>query len=192
MKKALLVIDFINGIVRDGSCKAWANEHPIVGNTNKLIDAARKRGIEIFFVRLAFDKNYTGCPKHSKMFNYVKSQGMFQLGNEDTDFIDALDFHADHDTVINKLGANPFAGNNLEQLLKENDIEHLIFTGVATENAIDIGVRYANDQGFYTTIVTDACGAANKDLQTPILLALERIANELIDTKTCLEQMSAN
>lgn len=35
MKTALLVIDYINGII-GGSCKEFANNHPIIANTNSL------------------------------------------------------------------------------------------------------------------------------------------------------------
>jgi len=187
MKKALLVIDYINGIVRDGSCSEWAKSHPILSNVNSIISQARKADIPIYFVRLAFDEQYSQLPKHSKIFNYIKQHGLFQLGSESTKFVAELDYQVTKDIVINKTGASPFAGNDLQEQLEALGIEHLIFTGVATDNAISAGVRYAHDQGFFTTIVEDTCGAANEDLHKPILNALAKVTNEIINTEACIE-----
>lgn len=189
MKTALLVIDYINRIIRDGSCQAWAKTHPIVENTNKLISAARANNIPIYFIRLAFDKDYSNCPKHSKMFNTIKHNKLFQLGSDDVEFVAGLDFQTEKDCVINKTAASPFTGNDLEQRLRQAKIEHLIFTGVATDNAINTGVRYAHDQGFFITIVEDTCGASSEALHQPILHALDKIANEIVDTETCLKTL---
>jgi nicotinamidase-related amidase len=40
MKTALIVIDYIKGII-DGPCKAFAGDHPIVANMNRLISKCR-------------------------------------------------------------------------------------------------------------------------------------------------------
>src|SRR3989338_2205265 len=100
MKTALLVIDYINGII-NGSCKYYAEKHPIVKNTNKVIAFCRSQNIPIYHVRVAFDKHYTGLPKHSPLFNQAKQKGLFQIGNMDAEIIDAIDMQPS-DTIINK------------------------------------------------------------------------------------------
>lgn len=178
MKTALLVIDYINGIV-NGSCKAYIDKHPIIDNTNKLIVYCRELSIPIYFIRLAFDAGYSNIPKHSKLFNQIKENKLYQLGDTSTEFIPTLNFSQD-DIVLNKTAASPFSGTNLDRELKENNIERLIFSGISTDNAINIGAREANDLGYYTIIVKDACGGATEEFHEWTIAMLDKITNEII------------
>lgn len=178
MKTALLVIDYINGIM-NGSCKEYASKHPILQNTNTLIAGCKKADIPIYFVRLAFDEKYSNIPKHSNMFKYVRDNNLFQLGNSDAEFVSELDINPD-DKIINKTVASPFHSEGLKEALKAEGIEKLIFAGVATDNAIDIGVREAHDMGFYTVIAEDACGASSEDFHKWTITMLKKIANEIL------------
>lgn len=178
MKTALLVIDFINGII-GGSCKDYASKYPIVTKTNQLISGFRESGTPIYFVRLAFNKGYQDSPKHSKMFNYVKEHKLFLLGNNDAEFIPELAIQP-NDIIINKTAASPFHSANLKAALEEEGIEKLVFAGVATDNAIDIGIREANDMGYYTVIAKDTCGSSSEDFHNWTLTMLEKIANEIL------------
>ncbi len=188
MKTALLVIDYINGII-GGSCKNFANDHPIVSNTNKLIEAARKRDIPIYFVRVAFDPNYTGMPKHSVIFNHIKSQGMLQLGTDATEFVKDLNYQKS-DVVITKTAVSPFHCNGqLKKMLQAQHVERLIFAGVATDMAINIGVREAHDDGYYTIVAEDACGASSEELHLWAITLLKRVANEVISVEAVIKAL---
>lgn len=178
MKTALLVIDYINGIM-NGTCKEYASTHPIVKNTNKLIANCREKNIPIYFVRLAFDKHYSHMPMHSNLFRSIKENGLFQIGNADAEFISELDIRPD-DIIINKTATSPFHSIGLTESLQSNHIEKLIFAGVATDNAINIGVREAHDAGYYTIVVEDACGASSKEFHQWSIELLKKIANEIV------------
>lgn len=187
MKTALLIIDYINGII-NGSCKAYAAAHPIVKNTNKLIVHCRQRKILIYFVRVAFDKNYTDAPKHSPIFSTAKQKELFQIGNVDVEFIPELDIRS-NDIIINKTATSPFHSIGLLESLHANKIEKLIFTGVATDNAINIGAREAHDMGFYTVIAEDACGASTEEFHQASLTLLKKIANEITKTDELIQKL---
>ncbi len=185
MKTALLVIDYINGII-NGSCKDYVEKHPIIKNTNKLIAHCRAHNIRIYHIRVAFDKNYTGLPKHSPLFNQAKQKGLFQIGNQDVEFINSIDVNPS-DTIINKVAASPFRSKELLESLNDSHIEKLIFSGVATDNAINLGVREAHDMGFYAVIVEDACGASSEESHQMAITLLKKISNEIVDTNEALQ-----
>ena len=190
MKKALLVLDFINGIATTGSCQTYLAQHPeVVNNTNQLIDYCQKNGISTFFVRLAFDENYTNCPKHSKMFTWAKDNKRFLLGTPDTEFVDALHYKRGTDQVINKPAVSPFYTTSLEEQLKKMGIEELIITGLATDNAVNLVTREAHDKGFYTVVVQDACGASTAEVHNSALALLAKIAGEVSTTEACLARL---
>ena len=179
MKTALLVIDYIYGIV-EGSCQDYIKAHSTIENTNKLIDYYRAHNMPIYFVRLGFDKNYTACPNHSRAFQNIKSKGLFQLGQHDTDFVKELHYQS-HDVVVNKTAASPFhCDQEFIKNLQSQNIECLIFTGLATDNAINLGVREAHDMGYYTIVAEDACGGSSEDFHKWAILLLDKIANEII------------
>lgn len=178
MKSALLVIDYITGIV-NGSCKEYMQKHPVLQNTNTLIKHCRTQSIPIYFIRLGFDQQYSGIPKHSKMFNRIKNNKLYQIGNPDTEFVKELDFHSG-DQILNKTAASPFHGTGLHQLLIDAQIERIIFSGISTDNAINIGTREANDMGYYTVIIQDACGGSTEDFHNWSLTMLDKIANEIL------------
>lgn len=187
LKTALLVIDHINGIM-NGSCKDYASHFPIVANANKLIDACRNKHIPIYFIRVAFDPSYSDIPKHSKLFNQIKDNGFLKLGEPSAEFIDELNINA-NDIIITKKAVSPFCGHDLHQQLQAQHIERLIFTGVATDNAINLGTREAHDMGYHTIIAEDACGASTEQAHQMSITLLEKIANEITSTDSLIQKL---
>ncbi len=59
------------------------------------------------------------------------------------------------EVVIPKPGKGAFYNTNLEALLKENGVTHLIITGVTTEVCVQTTMREANDRGYECLLVED-------------------------------------
>ncbi len=190
MKKGLLVVDMINGIAANGSCSKYVQQAPVLDNINKLITTFRKQKLPIYFIRLAFEENYPDYPAHSKIFNAIRNNHKFLIGSDDVNFIDGLDYQENKDRVFNKTATNPFHHSGLLDAILEDNVEHLIFTGLATDNAINIGSRFAHDEGFKTTVVDDACGASTIEMHEAALMLLNKIVNEMTDTENFIKEYS--
>lgn len=65
------------------------------------------------------------------------------------------------ETVIEKARPSSFVGTNLEGLLKEAQVDHLIICGAMSQMCVDATVRAGVDLGFKVTVAHDACAAAN-------------------------------
>lgn len=65
------------------------------------------------------------------------------------------------ETVIEKPRPNSFLGTDLENHLREADIEQLVICGAMTQMCIDASVRAAVDLGFAVSVAKDACAAAD-------------------------------
>ena len=188
MNQALLVIDYIEAIAQSGTCADYLQANPhVIENTNQLIASYRNKQAPIFFVRLAFNKTYEGLPHYAPKGDYIQTHQKFLLDSHETDFIPELDYQS-HDLVINKKYGDPFHGNTLVKQLKDLSIGHLIFTGVATDNAILFGTNTAMVNNFKVTVINDACGAATEDKHQQALAIMEgKSVNDICSTQTMID-----
>lgn len=63
--------------------------------------------------------------------------------------------------VLEKHFPNSFRETTLADLLRENDVEEIVFCGAMTHMCIDTTVRAAFDLGFRCVVVDDACATRN-------------------------------
>ena len=63
--------------------------------------------------------------------------------------------------VITKVFPNSFRGTNLDDLLKKQEVGHLVICGAMSHMCIDATTRAAFDLGFKCTVVEDACATRN-------------------------------
>lgn len=63
--------------------------------------------------------------------------------------------------VLEKHFPNSFRETTLADLLRENDVEEIVFCGAMTHMCIDTTVRAAFDLGFRCVVVGDACATRN-------------------------------
>lgn len=61
------------------------------------------------------------------------------------------------DYVVGKNTNSAFIGTDLEQHLRQQNINQLFFTGVKTNNCVEATVRVAANLGFDCTVVEDCC-----------------------------------
>jgi nicotinamidase-related amidase len=63
--------------------------------------------------------------------------------------------------VVTKFFPNSFRGTNLQDLLKKEEVGHLVICGAMSHMCIDATARAAFDLGFACTVVEDACATRN-------------------------------
>ena len=63
----------------------------------------------------------------------------------------------DDEPVITKHFPNSFRETGLSDLLKENGVEEVVVVGAMSHMCVDATVRAANDMGYKTTTIHDAC-----------------------------------
>lgn len=197
LKTVLLVIDLINGICGPGTPYAdYLSEHPeLIQNENKLISYAEQNNIPVVFVRLAFDSSYKELKNiHSPMAQYIIQNKAFLLDTPQTQFINGLQYSA-QDIVLNKKYIDPFYGSGLQNFLKQYGAQQVIFTGVATDLAINYGTNTAmtSGDGYTVTVVSDATGATDDDTQQKTLQnMMGRTVTNIMTTDQLLQEFSSS
>lgn len=61
--------------------------------------------------------------------------------------------------VIDKPGKGAFYATDLNTILQNKGITHLVVSGITTEVCVNTTVREANDRGYDCLVVSDACGS---------------------------------
>jgi nicotinamidase-related amidase len=165
---ALLIIDMQRDFLEPGGFgDALGNDvsrlQAIVPTVKQLLEAFRDRKLPIFQTVEAHQPDLSDCPpskrhrgKGKLKIGDVGPMGrILVLGEPGNGIIPELE-PLPGEVVIPKPGKGAFFNTNLEALLKEQGITHLIITGVTTEVCVQTTMREANDRGYECLMVEDA------------------------------------
>ena len=145
---ALLVMHYqtdILGLFPDVSAQ-------LIANTRALADAARARGIEVCFCRIAFSKNYAEISKKNKNGSGLAASGLF-VNNE---IVPELG-RQPQETEIVAHRASVFYGTDLGVRLSAKGIDTLILAGVASTGVVLSTIAHASDADYRIYTVKDCC-----------------------------------
>ncbi|MEN8447498.1 MAG: isochorismatase family cysteine hydrolase [Cyanobacteria bacterium J06555_13] len=135
----------------------------IIPAVQRLQSTFREKGITIIQTKEGHQADLSDCPPSKRL----RGKGTLTIGDEGpmgrilvlgepgNDIIEAV-APKPGEIVINKPGKGAFYKTDLEKILKEQHITHLIFTGVTTEVCVQSTMREANDRGYECLLVEDA------------------------------------
>lgn len=140
MKKALIIIDMqiMPFIWKDYGGKPLFNENELIRNTQLLIKKARESKTPVYYIL------YTERGESPR----AENQPLWQVHPEI--------MPEEKDTLIVKYFADSFLKTTLEQNLRQNDINNLVFCGMQTEYCIDTTIKSAYSHGFQSELASDA------------------------------------
>lgn len=153
-KRAILVVDLQN--------EYWpAGNFPLVGieaaaaNAARVIAHARDRGDLVVHMR-----------------HEIPGGPIFVPGSDGARINPAVEPRAD-ETVITKNFPNSFRETALDTLLKDNAIEETVVIGAMSHMCIDATTRGANDLGYQTVTIHDACATRDLEFQGAVTPAAQ-------------------
>jgi nicotinamidase-related amidase len=127
---ALLVIDMQRGVLRNAH-----DVDRVVANINTLVDKARTENVPIIWVQHSDDE--------------------LAHGSEDWQYVAELARHND-EPVVHKRYGDSFEETDLEAVLAQRKVGHLVVTGAQTDACIRSTLHGALVRGYDTTLVEDA------------------------------------
>ena len=179
---ALLVMDMkatILGNLPDAS--------KVIGNVARAIDAARKKAIPVIYVRVGFRKNAPEISAGNKSF-WTGKQHFVSVDPEQWLKIHQNVAPQETDIIVTKRRVSAFTGSDLEVVLRAQNIQHLVLTGVATSGVVLSTVREAADKDYYLTVLSDACADADEEIHRVLTIKVFPRQAEVIT----VEQWSFN
>ena len=149
----LLLMDFQNGILANYPDAAPA----LLANALKALSAARDCGVNVGFVRVAFEEaDYASIPTSNKMFTSIVAVKRFPAAAKDSQVADLIRPIAG-EKIYRKVRVGAMSTTNLDKDLKEKNIDTLILCGIATGGVVLSTVRDASDKDYRIIVLKDAC-----------------------------------
>jgi nicotinamidase-related amidase len=142
-KRAILVVDLQNEYWPSGSFSL--HEIEAAANAARVMDDARAKGDLVVNIR----HEMPGGP-------------IFVPGSAGAEINDAVR-PATGEPVITKNFPNSFRDTGLNDLLKKAGVQEVVVIGAMSDMCVDATVRAANDPGYKTTTIHDACATRDLD-----------------------------
>ena len=145
---ALVVMHYQTDIMRLFPSAAPA----LLANTRKLCDAARAKGVSVYFARIHFSPGYPEVSPVNRNGQGIKQLGLFV----DDEIAPELGQQATEPLIIAHR-AGVFYGTDLQVRLSAQGIDTLIMVGIASTGVVLSSVAYASDADFRLFTVKDCC-----------------------------------
>jgi nicotinamidase-related amidase len=155
---ALLVMDMQTAILKN-----LPGAPELVNNVAKAITAARSNKIPVIYVTVGFRPGTPEINMNNKGFAASKERFASLSPGEFVKIDPAVAPTAD-DIVVIKRRVSAFAGSDLEVVLRSQNIQHLVLTGVATGGVVLSTLREAADKDYRLTVLSDCCGDADHEV----------------------------
>jgi len=165
---ALVVIDMQRDFVEPGGFgETLGNDltpvAAIVPTVANLISLFREKKWPILHTRESHQPDLSDCPpakrlrgKPSLRIGDEGPMGRILIrGEKGAGIIDACAPGAG-EFVVDKPGKGMFYATDVADILKDNEITHLVFSGVTTEVCVQTSMREANDRGYECLLIEDA------------------------------------
>ena len=151
LKKALLVMDMQAGIL-----PMYAKKAELIEMVKKAIASARKNQLMVIYVVVGFREGMPEISPNNKGFSMSKER-LSSVNLADWMQIDAELTPEAGDVTVIKRRVSAFSGSDLEVILRANQIQHLVLTGISTSGVVLSTLREAADKDYQITVLQDAC-----------------------------------
>lgn len=157
-KAALLVMDYQNGIVT-----RFAENEEALLPVQKAVASAREHHIPVIFIRVGFSEGYPEVNPRNKGFSAIADRGGMTTSESSTQIHESVNPQG-NEPIVTKYRVSAFAGSTLEVILRSQQIDTLILTGIATSGVVLSTLREAADKDYSLTVLSDACLDADPEV----------------------------
>ena len=202
-KTALVVVDmqYYSGCRTTGLGKRYADagqeelvewrfdriEQVAVPNIQRLLAFCRASGVRVVYVQLgSHTSDFSGVPSHMRRL-LAAGDGWF--GGPNAAILEEI-APEEGEPVFRKNTVGAFASTAIDAHLRQNDVEHLLFTGISTAACVDSTARAAADLGYHCVLVSDGCSDMTRENHEWALHHFQRLFGRVMDTDEALRELS--
>lgn len=159
---ALILIDVLNDfLAEDGklneSIEPMLTKLGTKANLLRLLTGARAAGLPVFYVPHGIDANsFDDIPRILPHMQFALDNQVFWKGSHGADFYEPLKPQPGDVIIKQHRQFNGFIGTDLDEKLRENGIQKVIFAGLTSHTCVEGTGRHAMEAGFHVTFLKDA------------------------------------
>jgi len=195
---AILIVDPFDDFLSEGG-KLWSKTKETVKGVNLIeklkgiLSAARSSGIKIVYVphHQTEKGDYLDWKFRAPSHQHSSEHLLFEKGSWGGEF---------HPELLPKEGdliaqshwtGSGFANTNLDFLLKQHNIDHVVIVGMRANTCIDTSARYAVELGYHTTLLKDAIAAYNwEEIKATVEVNFPAYGHTLLSTEEFINTLN--
>ena len=139
-RTALVLVDVQKGFLEREAAGERRNNPQAVANMARLLDAFRRRGIQVIHIRHAS----------------TKPQSLLRPDRPGFAPMDAVREIAGEPVLVKNVNSG-FIGTGLESRLRDAGVTTVVIAGITTNHCVETTARMAGNLGFDVRLVADAC-----------------------------------
>ncbi|MFJ8749160.1 cysteine hydrolase family protein [Streptomyces sp. NPDC102441] len=124
-------------------------------NAVRALETARTAGIPVIHIAIQLRHGHIDAHPRNRIFGALPVH-LFTAEDPGAAIHPAV-APADGEIVVHKNRVSAFAGNNLQQILAAQDIDHLVLAGISTAGVVLSTALQAADLDHRVTVLSDAC-----------------------------------
>jgi nicotinamidase-related amidase len=184
-KTGLLVMD-----IQKAMMGYLPDSEPLLSKIEKAIGSARKAGVTVVYVTLAFREGHPEIhPEHRRFGAIKESKAMFTFAHEGTAVHAAIE-PLPTDIIVSKKRVSAFAGSDLEIILRAHKLESLVLSGFSTSGVVLSTLLEASDRDYQMTVLSDACADPEPEVHDFLVKKIFPSSGEVLTTDEWLAALN--
>lgn len=180
-----------NGILR-GVVEEPNRVDQVLANSLAFIRALVPTPVSIISTPIVLEPSYRALANSVGILDAIKNSGAFKAGTPGADTIPEILALGNRITYVNgKVGFNAFANTELDRVLRERNIKHVLVGGMVTSLCIDSTGRAAYERGYSVTILSDCCSARTPAEQEFFCKTVFPLYAGVLDSRQALAKLTA-
>lgn len=164
---AIVLIEYQNEFTTEGgglhdAVKDCMTATGTLGNSRKVMDAAREAGATIIHVPIMFEPGHQAIAKSPYgILAGIKEGELFKEGEWGAEICDLMKPSPNDIICKGKSGLCGFQSTNLDFLLRQNDVKNVVLGGFLTNCCIESSMRTGYELGYKVYTMKDCCAATS-------------------------------
>jgi nicotinamidase-related amidase len=132
----------------------------VLRNTVQLIEWLKDSPVLAIIAPIFFTSTYEELVEPIGILKKIKEVGAFQANGPGSAIVEELNPFRDRILEVpGRRGFNAFIETDLDRICKEKQVKHIVLAGTIASVCIDSTGRYAQEQGYHVTILSDCISA---------------------------------